>query len=51
MNDSEFDDEQHLTDVQLQKLRSVVKTELSGELTISENRNFFSSDYVISIGL
>jgi hypothetical protein len=33
----ELDEKQHLSDVELQKLRSVIKTKIAGELTISEN--------------
>jgi hypothetical protein len=34
------DDKQHLSDVNMQKLRSVIKTKIAGELTISEKQNF-----------
>jgi len=32
----EFDEKQHLSDIEMQKLRNVIKTKIAGELTISE---------------
>jgi len=32
----EFYPKQHLSDVEIQKLRNVIKTKIAGELTISE---------------
>ncbi len=50
MNYSELDDDrQHLSDVQLEKLRRVIKTKISGELTISEEQSFSVSDCITSI--
>jgi hypothetical protein len=43
-NKDEFYEKQHLSDIEMQKLRNVIKTKIAGELTISEkyySRYFF----------
>jgi hypothetical protein len=32
---------QHLSDVEMQKLRNIIKTKIAGELTISKKYNYF----------
>ncbi len=43
----EFDEKQHLSDNEMQKLRNVIKTKIAGELTIS--KKYYFQLYLIKV--